>query len=194
MDDARFYVAEYLQGRINRNLSAWTIQRDRSALRKIYQDRQLASEVSVPRRKLKNIKRSRFPVAMDKAFNTENHRDMIDFANATGLRRHEMLLMTPSDVYWKDEILYVHIRQGKGGKPREATVVAGMEERILEIIQGLEPNQLIFQSIPIRMDVHSYRREYSFARQEQVSELETSHDLGHNRVDVIRGHYSRIKW
>lgn len=193
MDEARYYVGQYLKERIDRNLSAWTIQRDRSALRKIFRDPKLANEVEIPKRRLKNIKRSRRTVKMDQYFNEEKHQDLVQFCKATGLRRHELVDIMPIDIYWKDNRLIARVRQGKGGKPRDVTIVAGMEERVLEIIEVRDPEQPIFTHIPFRMDVHSYRRKYSFARQEQVSELEVSHDLGHNRIDVIRGHYSRKK-
>lgn len=191
MPEAKDYVGHYLQERIDRGLSAWTIQRDRSALRKVYHDPELVAEVNVPRRRLKDIKRSRCQVAMDKNFSEEKHQDEVDFCKATGLRRHELVMVTPIDVYWQDDKLMVCVRQGKGGKAREATVVSGMENRVLEIIKDRNPEQPIFPQITSKMDVHSYRRKYSFVRQEQAPELEVSHDLGHNRVDVIRGHYSR---
>ena len=191
IDEARPYVTVYLQERIDQEKSAWTIQRDRSALRKVFRDPELASEIEVPKRQLKNIKRSRYPVKMDQYFNPERHRDLVDFCNATGLRRHELAAVKPQDIYWKGEKLVTFVRQGKGGKSREVTVVEGMETLVLEIIQGLDPSQPVFKYIPSRMDVHSYRAEYATARLEVVEEIEVSRDLGHNRVDVIRGHYVR---
>jgi integrase len=192
MQEASVYVGQYLQERIDQGKSAWTIQKDRSALRKIFRDPELAWEIEVPKRKLKNIKRSRYSVKMDQDFKEENHRDLVDFSNATGLRRHELAAIQPEDIYWKKEKLIVFVRQGKGGKAREVTVLGCMRQRLLEIISGKEPRKPMFPDIPTRMDVHSYRAKYARARIEQdgASELEVSHDLGHNRVDVIRGHYS----
>ncbi|MEN6325759.1 MAG: hypothetical protein ABFD18_06095 [Syntrophomonas sp.] len=192
-EEAREYVGQYIQERIDRGLSPWTIQRDRSALRKAYQDPELASEVNVPRRRLKDIKRSRHPVAMDRDFNEERHRDLVDFCKATGLRRHELVDVRPKDVYWHNGRLIAYVSQGKGGKDREVTVVRGMENRVLEIINGKDPEKPIFRHITSKMDVHSYRRKYSFARQDQATEIDVSHDLGHNRIDVIRCHYSKLK-
>lgn len=191
MDEAKFYTGFYLQERIKRNLSAWTIQRDRSALRKIFQDPDLCWEVAVPRRRLANIKRSRRPVKMDQQFDPEKYPDLVDFCRATGLRRHELEAICPEDIYWERDRLIAFVRQGKGGKAREVTVLPEMKSRVLEIIQGRPPGKPIFDKVPSKMDVHSYRREYSIARQEQAPELEVSRDLGHNRIDVIRGHYSK---
>lgn len=191
MDEAQFYAGFYLQSRINSGLSAWTIQRDRSALRKIFQDPDLCWEVVVPKRKLANIKRSRQQVKMDEYFDPNKHRDLVDFCQATGLRRHEVKAICPEDIRWQSDRLIAIVHQGKGGKARDVTVMPGMETRVLQIIEGREQGKPIFVKVPSKMDVHSYRREYSFARQEQAEEIEVSHDLGHNRLDVIRGHYSK---
>lgn len=194
MEEAREYVGLYLQERIAQGKSAWTIQRDRSALRKIFRDRELASEVELPKRRLKNIKRSRCPVKMDKDFDPEKHKDLVDFAQATGLRRHELEALTPADIYWRGSTLVARVRQGKGGKAREVTVVKGMENRVLEIIEGKDINRPIFDNIPKAMDVHSYRALYANIRMCQADEKEVTQDLGHNRVEVLRGHYVRSRW
>jgi integrase len=190
MQQSRPYVAIYIKERIAQGKSAWTIQRDRSALRKIFKDTNLASEIKVPKRRIKNIKRSRLSVAMDKTFNPDRYCELVDFSKAFGLRRHELAAIRSNDIYWKDGKLIAFVGQGKGGKAREVTVVAGMEERVLDIIQGRYPCQPIFSYIPSRMDVHSYRSEYAQTRLVDAEELDVSRDLGHNRVDVIRGHYS----
>ena len=191
MDEARFYTGFYLQERIDRGLSAWTIQRDRSALRKIFQDPELCWEIEVPRRKLANIKRSRLSVKMDEQFNPDQHPDLIDFCRATGLRRHELETICPKDIYWQGEKLIAYVRQGKGGKSREVTVLLGMELRVLQIMEGRQPDKPIFDYIPAKMDVHSYRAEYATARLEHALEQEVTQDLGHNRTEVLRGHYIR---
>lgn len=190
MEEARFYTGFYLQERIDRGLSAWTIQRDRSALRKIFQDSELCWEVPIPRRKLTDIKRSRRAVKMDQRFNESKHQELVDFCRATGLRRHELAAITPQDIYWKIDKLIANVRKGIGGKAREVTVLQGTELRILQIIEGRHLEKPIFDRIPPQMDVHCYRSQYATARLEQAPEIEVSRDLGHNRIDVIRGHYA----
>ena len=190
MEEARFYTGFYLQERIDQGKSAWTIQRDRSALRKIFQDPELCWEIVVPRRKLIDIKRSRQPVKMDQRFDESKYQELVDFCRATGLRRHELAEITPQDIYWKIDKLIANVRQGKGGKAREVTVLQGTELRILQIVEGRCLDKPIFEYIPPYMDVHSYRAQYATARLEQASEIEVSRDLGHNRTDVIRGHYA----
>ena len=191
MEEARFYTGFYLQERINKGLSAWTIQRDRSALRKIFHDPDLCWEIVVPRRRLSNIKRSRYPVDMDKYFDPAEYPELVDFCKATGLRRHELEVICPKDIYWKDENLIAFVTQGKGGKNREVTVLPGMELRVLQIIEGRQANKPIFDYVPAKMDVHSYRAEYATVRLENAPEELVTRDLGHNRVEVLRGHYIR---
>lgn len=191
MDEAKFYVGFYLQERIDRGLSAWTIQRDRAALRKIYLDTELAWEVEVPRRRLSEIKRSRHTVAMDRYFDPEKHKDIIDFAKATGLRRHELEAIRPKDIFWDGVKLMATVNQGKGGKKRIVTILLGMEQRVLQIIGGLPLDKPIFENIPAKMDIHSYRAEYATARLEVAPMEQVSLDLGHNRTDVIKSHYCR---
>ncbi len=191
MQEASAFVVMYLQERIDRGLSAWTIQRDRSALRKVFQEPELAGEVEVPRRRIKNIKRSRHTVQMDQYFDPGQYPDLIDFCKATGLRRHELTEITPADIYWKVEKLIAFVAQGKGGKPREVTVLPGMELRVLQIIEGRQLDKPIFDCIPAKMDVHSYRAEYATARLKYAPEQEVTRDLGHNRTEVLRGHYIR---
>lgn len=187
---ARFYTGFYLQERIDQGKSAWTIQRDRSALRKIFQDPELCWEIVVPRRKLIDIKRSRQPVKMDQRFDESKYQELVDFCRATGLRRHELAEITPQDIYWQQDYLIAYVRQGKGGKAREVTVLQGTELRVLQIVEGRCLDRPIFDYIPPCMDVHSYRAQYATARLEQAEELVVSRDLGHNRTDVIRGHYA----
>lgn len=191
LEEARPYVALYLQHRIESNKSAWTIQKDRAALRKVYQDPTLANEIELPKRRLKDIKRSRRPVAMDKDFDEELNKDLVDFATATGLRRHELEAITPVDIFWRGTKLLARVTQGKGGKYREATVIKGMEDRVLEIIEGRDPAKPIFEKIPKAMDVHSYRALYANIRLCQDEEKQVTQDLGHNRTEVLRGHYVR---
>lgn len=193
MDEAKFYAGFYLQYRIDRRLSAWTIQRDRSALRKIFQDPELCWEIEIPKRRLADIKRSRLPVDMDKHFEPDNYKDLVDFCRATGLRRHELEAICPGDIFWKNDKLIAFVRQGKGGKPREVTVLPGMELRVLQIMSGRQPDKPIFDHVPTKMDVHSYRAGYASARLEDAPEEVVTQDLGHNRVDVLRGHYIRRK-
>ena len=45
------------------------------------------------------------------------------FCKETGLRRHELVAVLPEDIRYENDILYVHVKQGKGGKSRNVQVI-----------------------------------------------------------------------
>jgi hypothetical protein len=204
IDEAKPLVSDYLQERVDRGLAPATLKKDRAALRKIFSDRVLASDVVIPTLSYKNIKRSRKPVAMDKHFSIEHHQDLIDFATATGMRRMELEKACPADFsIGPGGRLTVHV-VGKGGRHRTARVLLSLTDRVQQINDGRDPELPVFGKVPKAMDVHSCRRLYSHSRQQEEIELdkragiqrpreeierEVSKDLGHNRSTVIRHHY-----
>ena len=105
--------------------------------------------------------------------------------------------------------------KGKGGKVRNIAVLPGKEEAILKFA-GNPTGRTVFSSVPSHMDVHRCRREYANALYRQLARLlntlarkekyfckkdrcgivydrramlQVSHQLGHNRISVIAGHY-----
>lgn len=200
--DARAYVGEYLQMRLARGHSAWTLQMIRSACAKLFNDAELAKENKLPTRRKENITRSRGPKAMDKQFSELRNRDLVDLCRATGLRRREVKVLTAGDVYCADGRVMVFTGRGKGGRPRTVPVLTSMQERVLEIVQGKQKDELVFKRIPVRADVHGYRREYAQALYEQEAgqKYDPKHKnkealrivsaaLGHNRLDVVIRNY-----
>jgi site-specific recombinase XerC len=167
LPDARAYVNEYLQMRLQRGHSAWTLQLVRSACAKLFLDPGLAKENKLPTRRKENITRSRGPKAMDAKFSELRNRDLVDFSRAAGLRRRELAALTAGDVYSADGRVMVFVGRGKGGRPRTVPVLSSMQERVLEIVQGRQKDEMVFKRIPGRADVHGYRREYAQALYEQ---------------------------
>ncbi len=86
-------TAEFLQARVDEGKSAYTLQVIRAALRMVFSDRMLMSEVPLPRRTRSTITRSRGPKAHDKHFNPDNWPQLVRFLQATGLRRDELKLL-----------------------------------------------------------------------------------------------------
>src|SRR5262249_41215119 len=140
--------------------------------------------------------------AMDKKFSVERNRDLVDFCRATGLRRRELRVLRVDRVYRADGRLMVFVEQGKGGRPRTVPVLRALENRVLGIIEGKKPDQLVIECIPVRADIHGYRREYANAIYEEWAGrkydardkdrdvmLVVSAALGHNRQDVISRNY-----
>jgi integrase len=202
LEEAKQFVPEYIQSAIDKNYSAWTIANYRSALRKLYQDPFLADSVQIPIRHTDDIKRSRGPKAMDAKFSVERNRDLIDFSCAFGLRRHELRELRAGDIYRGGDRLWLHVERGKGGRKREVPVLVAYQERVLEIIHSKEPQDFLFPRIPVRADIHGYRREYANALYQQnagkpynprdkdkIALQMVSWALGHNRLDVVIRNY-----
>ena len=89
LDDCRQYANEYLQKGIDEGKSPYTLYLMRSALCKLYRDT-CKDYIELPKRKRQDITRSRGKAARDKHFSEDNHKDIVDFCRATGLRRHEL--------------------------------------------------------------------------------------------------------
>jgi hypothetical protein len=206
-------ASTYLSDHIVQGYSAWTLQTERSALRSFFQNRDLASNVTLPQRKRENIIRSRLPAVRDRHFQPRNWLQLINFCKACGLRREELRDLYVRDVYHRkrDGQLIVYVTKGKGGKDREVPVFPGRELSVLEIIEGREPDEHVFNRIPSNMDIHAVRRQFAQELYEHLSgrplpplegrlkspdldraaALYVSRCLGHNRIDIIFGHYIR---
>ncbi len=206
------YLLERME-RIEQKLSAWTLATERSALRMFFQDRHLADSVELPKRRREDIKRSRQPTIRDQHINLDNWYHVIDFCCACGLRREELRDLYVREVYHRtqDHQLVVFVRHGKGGKDREVPVFPGREQAVLSQVTDRQPDEHVFVRISSLLDIHSYRRqfaqdlyEYRSGRPlpplegrlesealDREAALYVSRCLGHNRIDIIFGHYIR---
>ena len=203
----------YLLERIAQQYSAWTLSTERSALRLFFQDRQLTDSIELPKRRREDIKRSRRPAKRDQHINLENWQHVINFCLASGLRREELRDLYVREVYHRthDRQLVVFVRHGKGGKDREVPVFPGREQAVLSQVTGKPPGEHVFARISSLLDIHSYRRRFAQELYEYRSgrplpplegrlesealdldaALYVSRCLGHNRIDIIFGHYIR---
>ncbi len=201
----------YLLERIEAGYSAWTLATERSALRMFFQDRLLTDCVELPKRRREDIKRSRGPAVRDQHINLENWRHVINFCLACGLRREELRDLYVREVYQKRKPLVVFVRHGKGGKDREVPVFPGREQAVLSQVEQRHPDEHVFIRISSLLDIHSYRRQfakdlYEYRSGKSLPPLEgrlrsadldrdaalyVSRCLGHNRIDIIFGHYIR---
>lgn len=206
-------LTQYLAAHVAAGRSAYTVQTERSALRLFFGNWSLAATVGIPTRTRGTITRSRGSVSHDRHFQPSHWQAHIRFAQACGLRRAELRDLRVRDVYTaSDGTLFVHIKNGKGGRPREVPVLPGLEDEVLAVVQGRAPHEKVFDHIPKHMDVHSYRRDsaqqrylHHTARQalpplegrlrrdeyDPAATQEVSWALGHNRLDVVLRHYLR---
>jgi integrase len=203
----------YLRERLAAGKSAWTLKTERSALRMYFGNRRLTESVKLPRRKREHIKRSRGPAVRDTHINLDNWQHVVQFCLACGLRREELRDLHVRDVYVRrsDQRLVVRVVKGKGGKWREVPVFPGREDAVLRQIASREPDAHVFDRVSGLLDIHSFRRQFAQDLYEFLSgrplppvfgrlrspdldlaaALEVSRALGHNRVDIIFGHYLR---
>lgn len=152
------WVSEYLEEGIKKGKSSSTLYTQRSALR-LFFGPHVAASVQLPKRKRKEITRSRGPVAQDKHFQPKNWPDQVLVAKATGLRRSELRDLRVREVTTDEQgQLWVHVRNGKGGKARDVVVMERYKEDVLALIEGCDPDEHLFALIPKDMDVQSYRR------------------------------------
>ena len=140
----------------------------------------------------------------------------MNFCNNTGLRRHEIQKFKPEHVS-KD---YSHITvKGKGGKIRQAYVLPAYRKELQELCDRTRSDARPFYKIPHAMNTHSYRSNYATAYYNSIKRdinsiayneryycrnelsgivydrkamLIVSKSLGHERINVIAGHYLRI--
>ena len=97
---AKRYANEWLQSRVDADLSAWTIGMENSAIAKLYgilpddPDRFCA-----PPRRREDIKRSRGVAKRDRHFSVKNNDELIRFAAATGVRRNVLERLKGDDLW-----------------------------------------------------------------------------------------------
>lgn len=105
LKQARQYVPEWLQSRVDQKLSAWTIQTEAKALGKLFGIKQGDKNYfSCPKRERANIKRSRVDTPNDKHFSKTNNAEFIKFCQGTGARRQGIQSMKGKDLVTKQQI------------------------------------------------------------------------------------------
>ena len=203
----------YLGEHIAAGYSPYTIQAERAALRMFFHSRDLAQTIPLPPRLRENITRSRGPAKHDQHFQQEHWRGLIDFLGACGLRRSEVRDLLVREVYTNaGGNLVVAVRNGKGGRWREAIVIPGKEQDVLAVTANRPPDAHVFEHLPKHMDIHQYRRQYAQAlylyyapgrelppaqgrlkpsQYDREAAQRVSWSLGHNRIDVVMRHYLR---
>ena len=215
-------VTLYLDERIAAGDSPSTLKTIRSALRMFHGapyapgDRAAAvlklGDQALPARTREGIVRSRGHAAMDDALALDRYGPLVGFCRATGLRRRELAACVVGDVQASPGgDLAVAVHNGKGGKSRVVPVLPWRTGDVLGLIVGRSPEETVIPRVPVRLDVHHYRRLYA---QDLYTEgglralpapegrlapgsvdtaraLVVAGALGHNRLDVVLRHYLR---
>lgn len=148
----------------------------------------------------------------NKQINLANWQHVTQFCLATGMRREELRDLYVREVADDPEYtgrLIVWVRHGKGSKKRPIHVFPDRELAVRSQIEGRDPEEHVFCRISGLLDIHSYRRQFAqdlyellagkplpvvegrlvTADLDQDAALAVSRELGHNRVDIVVGHY-----
>ena len=93
-------MPEWLQTRVEKGLSAWTVQTEEAALNKLYGiEADDENRFQPPRRLKENIVRSRGTKKRDAHFSEVNNEELINFCKACGFRRNVLERLTGSDLF-----------------------------------------------------------------------------------------------
>ena len=211
--DARRYVNDYLQERIDQGYAPSTQKTMASSLAKLYG---CSTKDFIPTqiRHRADITRSRLGKATTR-FSESRNKEFVDFCKATGLRRHEIKNLRAENIGYDEatkKYLITNLK-GKGGRIRECPILSrDAVERMLNTPLG----QKVWPKVPANADIHSYRAEYCKAVYERHARPVTkipkrdryycrgdlkgviydrramavaSRVLGHNRIGVIASGY-----
>lgn len=154
------YAKEYLQSRLDNNISIYTVKMERAALGMLY-SKQI--DIKIPTRDNKNITRSRLKVEADKHYSENGkYKDIFIVANGTGGRRSDLMSLTINSFIEKDGHLYVQFNKSKGGRNRLTYVREEYSQDVKEIVKRVreEGKTKLFDKIPQRIDIHGLRRAY----------------------------------
>ncbi|MBQ6025161.1 MAG: hypothetical protein IJL20_06090 [Lachnospiraceae bacterium] len=100
LDKAKKYVSEWLQSRVDKKLSAWTVQTEEAALGKLFGiNRADPDRFQPPQRRKEDITRSRGPKARDRNFNEKKNAELVNFCKGCGFRRNVLERLRGSDLY-----------------------------------------------------------------------------------------------
>lgn len=216
LDEAKPFINEWLKSREADGMSAYTMKLESSAMAKIYNLD--TDELYKGQNRIRaGITRSRGEKIRDKHFSEENHSELIRFCRATGLRRGELTQIKGSDLIIKDNQAFLQvIRNTKGGRPRLVPLLLDTDF-VLHQLDAAGQNK-VFPVVPNGADIHGYRAEFATTLYKKLARdikelpkkdryicrkdlkgvvydkkamLEVSRALGHNRIDVIAGHYIR---
>ena len=213
---AKEYVNEWLQVREEQGLSAYTVKLEASAMMKIYNIDKDSIYKSKARLRA-NIERSRGEKVRDKHFSEKNNQELVRFCRATGLRRAELLQIRGTDLIFINDNPYLKVtRNTKGGRERVVPII--LDSQFVVNLLKTKGAEKVFEKIPNSADIHGYRAEFATTLYKKLEKdintlpkekkyycrkdlkgivydkdamLEVSRALGHNRIDVIAGHYIR---
>ena len=105
LDKAEKYVPEWLQTRVDADLSAWTVQTEAAALNKLFRIKvDDPKRFQPPQRRKGDIVRSRGTKERDRHFSEAKNEELINFCKGCGFRRNVLEKLKGSDLYARSKI------------------------------------------------------------------------------------------
>ena len=190
-DISKDICTEYLLFRKSNNMSAWTIDKDKAALNKIFNYGLNKKEIGLPIRSKKNIKRSRLEATTDKHYNPLNYKYQILIAKSTGCRRESVLKIKKEDFIYNNGLPIALYLKEKGGKERYAIILKKNREEIHSFLNGLTiaDNEPIFKKYPLIIDNHAFRSYYANALYKQF----LNEGVDKNEEDLLNHKFTKIR-
>jgi len=216
LEQARKYVDNYIQDRIDRGYAPSTQKTISNALAKLYGFTSKDFIQTQPRRRV-DITRSRQGKAKAR-FSESRNKEFVDFCKSTGLRRHEIENLRAENIRYDESTGQYMITnlKGKGGRIRECPILSNLSKETVKSILNTPHGQKVWSKVPANADIHSYRADYCAAIYERyarpVDEISkqnryycrkdlkgvvydkramavASRVLGHSRIGVIAVNY-----
>lgn len=159
-------AVQYLEYREKKGYVPSTLQRDSSALNRIFfADGSERLNYIPPPVKSKDIFKGR----TNKPINpiTDYTKDAYLIAQATGVRRDELISLERRDFKEINGRLFVNVKNGKGGKERTVPVLGKYEQEVRDILNKQylegrsETDKLLERGLNSKHNIHRLRREYS---------------------------------
>lgn len=152
LEECKPYVEAFIRHQESRELSAYTIKMEKSAIEKLYGEK---FSFDTKRTSRSDIVRSRNEVVRDKHFSEEKNAELVNACKHVGFRRSELTKCKSTDLINRDSQYYVVIT-GKGGRCREAPILDN-DLRTITYIANLNGNNHVHNGA----DIHSYRADYA---------------------------------
>lgn len=163
LEECRAFACKWIKYNMDRELSAYTIKLQVSALAKLYGHKSRDFNIKTPERRRNDITRSRGDAGRDKHFSLEANKSMITFCKCTGLRRSELAQIRGDDMMIYEGKLHICVKRAtKGGRTRISPVVGSEEEiKVVKKLCAEAGNNKIFPKPNPNADIHSYRAVYA---------------------------------
>jgi len=174
-----YHVKEYLEYKIARRkdgYSPYTIQTWRAALTKLtgFSANDIQLDKNYTTRSYQEIKKGRDGPSSDMAkIDTSKYTDLTMICRGTGARRHEIdgisgdfrdpnkVLTTENIFKGSNGSVYARLH-GKGGKTRITLINPDLQQQIWDLkeLKERQGQAAMYEKVPKRLNVHSFRREY----------------------------------